>query len=209
VVPPAVTPTVGETPAANVASSNATTTEHVASPSAHIGPGPVAHDSSEDDDSVAPSDAPLQEPQVESEPEPEPSLRRSQRLRKSAIPDDYEVYAAKNIECDEIYMSEDIDTEGDSTTYEAAMRSANSYKWLLAMEDELESMRMNKVWDLEVIPHGAKTVGCKWVYKTKRDSKGNIERYKARLVAKGFTQREGIDYHETFSLSQQKIHSGS
>ena len=57
----------------------------------------------------------------------------------------------------------------------------------------------NGVWDLEEIPNGAKTVGCKWVYKTKLDSQGNIERYKARLMAKGFTQREGIDYNETFS----------
>jgi hypothetical protein len=67
------------------------------------------------------------------------------------------------------------------------MRSQNLSKWVLAMEDELESMRMNKVWGLEVIPQGAKTVGCKWVYNTKLDSKGNVERYKARHVAKGFT----------------------
>ena len=45
---------------------------------------------------------------------------------------------------------------------------------------------------------GAKTVGCKWVYKTKCDSKGNVERFKAQLVVKGFTQGERIDCNETF-----------
>ena len=48
------------------------------------------------------------------------------------------------------------------------------------------------------IPIGAKIVGCKWVYKTKCDSKENVERFKARLVVKGFTKREEIDYNETF-----------
>ena len=35
-------------------------------------------------------------------------------------------------------------------------------------------------------------------FKTKKDSKGDVERYKARLVAKGFTQKEGIDYTKDF-----------
>ena len=55
------------------------------------------------------------------------------------------------------------------------------------------------VWELVDLPKGYKPIGCKWVFKTKRDNKGNVERYKARLVSKGYTQREDIDFTETFS----------
>jgi Reverse transcriptase (RNA-dependent DNA polymerase) len=51
-------------------------------------------------------------------------------------------------------------------------------------------MEINEVWDLVELPVGVKPVGCKWVYKTKIDSQGNIETYKARLVAKRFTQQQ-------------------
>ncbi|CAL2233251.1 unnamed protein product [Prunus armeniaca] len=57
------------------------------------------------------------------------------------------------------------------------------------MEFELQSMSKNR----------CKPIGCKWVYETKRNSKGQIDRYKAILVAKGFTQQEGVNYNETFS----------
>ena len=75
--------------------------------------------------------------------------RRSQRVRRSVIPEDYEVY-----ECEEFQM------EGDPTSFEEAMRSDQSSKWLEAMEDAMKSMKINGVWDLEIIPKGAKTVGC-------------------------------------------------
>jgi len=48
-------------------------------------------------------------------------------------------------------------------------------------------MTHNDMWDLVELLEGYKRVGCKWVFKTKRDSEGNIEHYKARLIAKGFT----------------------
>ena len=76
---------------------------------------------------------------------------------------------------------------------------------LEAMENEMKSMKTNGVWDLETIPKRAKTVGYKWVHKTKHDSKEKIERFKVRLVAKGFMQRESIVYNETFSPVHVRI----
>ena len=79
------------------------------------------------------------------------------------------------------------------------MHSSNSQNWIDTMKDEMKSMNDNEVWDLIELPEGVKPIGCKQIFKTKKDSKGNIERYKARLVAKDFTQKKDIDYKEIFS----------
>ena len=119
----------------------------------------------------------------------DPELRRSTRIKRHAILDDYVVYLEEA----------DIGIKDDPRTFKEAMESVNSDKWMDAMKGELESMATNEVWDIIELPKGSKVVDCKWVFKTKRDSKGKVERFKARLVAKGFTQRERVDYNETYS----------
>ena len=54
-----------------------------------------------------------------------------------------------------------------------------------AMQEEIDALAENRTWDLVKLRKGKNVVGCKWVYKTKHDSNGNV--HKARLVAKGYS----------------------
>ena len=155
-----------------------------------------------DHDQVDPADEHLPdviEQPVEQHPPQEdvdPALRRSTRVRRSAIPSDYVVYLQES--------DYDIGADNDPETFSQTISCRESELWYNAMKEEMDSMASNEVWDLVKLLDGLRAIGCKWVYKTKKDSLGNIERYKARLVAKGFTQREGIDYTETFSPVSKK-----
>jgi hypothetical protein len=68
------------------------------------------------------------------------------------------------------------------------------------MEEEMASLDKNEAWDLVELPTGRKPIGNKWVFKKKLNAEGKVEKYKARLVAKGYSQVEGIDFGEFFSL---------
>ena len=75
--------------------------------------------------------------------------------------------------------------------------------WDTTMNEEYRSLMVNDTWDIVPLMKGRKLVKCKWVYINKYASDGSVERHKAQLVAKGFSQVEGIDYNETFSLVEK------
>jgi len=124
-------------------------------------------------------------------------------------------YAVSDDEPDETYDSDDasdgeahvVNATGTSQSYcppnEMSFRDAMSgpdrAKWLDAMNDELNAMSKNNVWTLVDRPPGTRVISSRWVLRVKTTPDGVIERYRARFVARGFTQREGIDYHETFA----------
>ncbi|KAM1588480.1 hypothetical protein ACFX10_027488 [Malus domestica] len=72
-------------------------------------------------------------------------------------------------------------------------------KWRKAMDEEIEAIQKNDTWELAILLKGHKAIRVKWVYKTKKNANGEVERYKARLVANGYSQRARIDYDEVFA----------
>jgi hypothetical protein len=67
------------------------------------------------------------------------------------------------------------------------------------MHEELETFERNQVWELVEPPPNCKPIGTKWVWKNKEGENCEVVRNKSRLVSQGYSQKEGIDYEETFA----------
>ena len=67
------------------------------------------------------------------------------------------------------------------------------------MVEEYQSIIKNDVWKIVPRPKYKLVLSSKWIFKTKHSADGSVEKYTAIFVALGFSQKEGIDYEETFS----------
>ena len=89
---------------------------------------------------------------------------------RSVIPDDYIIF----------FQEHEVDigvVEDDPIKFRQAIGSSNSQKQIDSMNEEIETMKDNEVWDLVSLPEGSKPIGYKWIFKTKRDLTGDVERY--------------------------------
>lgn len=87
----------------------------------------------------------------------------------------------------------------DPKTVEEALRSPYAKEWIAAMEKEIDSLKRTRTWLLVPLPNGVRPIGGKWVFRTKRNEKGEIIEFKARWVAKGYSQKPGVDYLDTYA----------
>ncbi|XP_075670241.1 uncharacterized protein LOC142640011 [Castanea sativa] len=93
-------------------------------------------------------------------------------------------------------------TSPDPTSFHEAVQSLD---WRVAMDKETAALELTNTWTLTSLPPGKVPISCKWVYRTKYKSDGSIERHKTCLVAKGYTQREDLDYTDTFSPAAKSV----
>jgi len=52
-------------------------------------------------------------------------------------------------------------------------------KWRKAMDNEINSIGNNQTWELMDLPAGVKVIGVKWIFKTKLNEFGEVDKYKA------------------------------
>nr|GEV31746.1 hypothetical protein [Tanacetum cinerariifolium] len=70
---------------------------------------------------------------------------------------------------------------GEPANYKAAILNPDKVIWQGVMDEEMNFMKVMKVWIVVDLPHNAKVVRSKWLYKKKTNMDGKVHTYKARL----------------------------
>ncbi|CAI7748567.1 unnamed protein product, partial [Closterium sp. NIES-54] len=83
-------------------------------------------------------------------------------------------------------------------SYAEAIEGPYSSQWQAAMDAEMASWKSTGTYVDEFPPPGANIVSGMWIFRVKRPP-GSPHVFKARYVARGFSQRQGVEYFQTFS----------
>lgn len=92
----------------------------------------------------------------------ETTLRISTRIKRSRTSNHYEAYLQE--------LDYNVGAKNDPKTFSQDMSSNNLNLLYNAMKYEMDSMTSNQLWDLVELFNGVMSIGCIWVYKTKKSS---------------------------------------
>ncbi|CAI7788791.1 unnamed protein product, partial [Closterium sp. NIES-53] len=79
-----------------------------------------------------------------------------------------------------------------------AIEGLYSSQWQAAMDTEMASWKSTGTYVDEVPPPGANIVSGMWIFRVQQPP-GSPSAFKVRCVARGFSQRQGVDFFQTFS----------
>ncbi|XP_044498498.1 uncharacterized mitochondrial protein AtMg00820-like [Mangifera indica] len=94
-------------------------------------------------------------------------------------------------ESKDLYTHFALFVDFDPTTFDIVIKEPKRQK---AIDEEIATIEKNNTWELIELPKRHKTIGVKWIYKTKLKGNGEVDKYKTCLVAKGYKQEYGVDY---------------
>lgn len=89
--------------------------------------------------------------------------------------------------------------EDAPNSFEEIQDKDDKKEWMLANQKEVSALEENDTWEVVDLPPGKRAISRRWIFKIKRDNKGEIERYKTRLVIRENEQKQGFDYEETYA----------
>ena len=130
-----------------------------------------------------------------------PIPKRSTRITKKELEKEFSMLSENTLYNIDPVETNELKTD-DPKTVKEAMERNDWQEWKKAMIAEMNSMGKTKTFQKlkrKNLPIGRKPIGCKWVFKLKKDENGNVTKYKARIVAKGYSQKFGTDYEHTFA----------
>ena len=140
------------------------------------------------------------------------SLRRSARIRKQSDPNWFRTKsnaykAFSTLNCHKVPVIREKNQTchnmarkmSDTPTLKEALERADRDRWLEAIAEEMEALKLANTWKLVKAPPGTRILPSQFVLRIKRNSEGEIERYKARLVVLGNLQRQWQDYADTYA----------
>jgi hypothetical protein len=109
---------------------------------------------------------------------PDPTLASLLPRKTRSLCDIYNVDTTNSFSVFSLFSQID-----DPLTFEEVVKDD---VWAQAMDEEIKCIENNQTWKLVDVPEDKDVISVKWIYKTKQDADGNVQKHKEKVSCKRF-----------------------